>query len=270
MSTTTLDFRGGGDSPRSSGGADPGFSLSPGDVLSRTFTIWRANFASFTMLAGLVMAPGLLVMAAATAFSGKQEQILLILGGALLQGVLRLVLTGAVTYGVFEDLRGQRASLSEIMSAGFSGVGTVLAVGIVSGLIILFGLLAFCVPGIILMTMYWLAIPVAVVESPGVIASLSRSADLTSGNRWAVLGTAFIMGILHSVIAFGVGIVLVVIGLAASGGREVPGSGMAELVQGIVMLPFDCLVAVAPVVAYHDLRIGKEGADIEELVKVFE
>jgi hypothetical protein len=161
------------------------------------------------------------------------------------------------------------------MSAGFSSMGSVLGVGLISGIIISLGFLALCIPGFLLMTMYWLAIPIAVVESPGVTASLSRSAELTSGNRWAVFGTAFIMGMIHGGVGFVVGIVTAIIGAMASGGATVTGAGggmagFVQLLQGLFLLPFDCLIAIAPVVAYHDLRVGKEGADIEDLVKVFE
>jgi hypothetical protein len=265
---TTLDFR--GRMPGPGGGADPNFRLSAGDVLSRTFTVWTANLTSFTALAGLVMTPGLAVLAVGSTLRDPRAQLLIALGGAMLQGMLRLVLTGAVTYGVFEDLRGQRVGLHELLSAGFSRVGTVLLVGLLSGIIVFFGSVALCVPGLILMTMYWLAVPVAVVESPGTTESLSRSAELTSGNRWSVFGVAMTMGVLRSAVSFGVGMVLSVIGTVARGHAEATASGLSQLAAGVVMLPFDCLVAVAPVVAYHDLVVGKEGSDIGDLIKVFE
>jgi hypothetical protein len=273
--TPTPGFRGGRNpdfaSPNAGEAANASFSLSPGDVLSRTFTVWFANLTSFTLLAGIVMMPGLLLMSVGTALGiTKGVGVLLLLIGVLLQTVLRQVLTGAVTYGVFEDLRGQKTSLGEIMSAGFASIGNVLVVGIVSGVIIMLGLLAFCVPGFILITMYWLAIPVAVVESPGVTESLSRSADLTSGNRWQVFGTTLVMVLVQWAVAFGIGMVIGVVGIVASRGNPGHASGLTQLLQGVLMLPFDSLMAIAPVVAYHDLRINKEGADIEDLVKVFD
>jgi hypothetical protein len=38
----------------------------------------------------------------------------------------------------------------------------------------------------------------------------------------------------------------------------------------ILSIPLQCLTAVAPVVVYHDLRVGKEGVDVEELLRVFD
>src|SRR5262249_47955237 len=159
---------------------------------------------------------GLLLMGVGTALSGtgvgarpaSPVGLLLVVIGMLVQAVLRLVLTGAVTYGGFEGLRGKRAELGEVMSAGVSNIRNVLVVGLVSGVIIMLGMLAFCIPGFILTAMYWLAIPVAVVESPGVTESLSRSAELTSGNRWAVFGTALVVGMVNMAVAFAVGMIL--------------------------------------------------------------
>jgi hypothetical protein len=38
----------------------------------------------------------------------------------------------------------------------------------------------------------------------------------------------------------------------------------------LLMIPFECLQATSAAVGYHDLRVHREGADVEDLVKVFE
>ena len=44
------------------------------------------------------------------------------------------------------------------------------------------------IPGLVLSTIWWVAIPVAVVERPGTVASLRRSSELTKGVRWRIFG----------------------------------------------------------------------------------
>ncbi len=49
-------------------------------------------------------------------------------------------------------------------------------------------MLALLVPGFILLIMWFVAIPVCVVEQRGSWASMQRSAELTKGHRWKISG----------------------------------------------------------------------------------
>ena len=100
---------------------------------------------------------------------------------------------------------------------------------------------------------------------------------MTAGNRWRVLAIAILMNV-FVVIAMlllggAAGILIAAAGgadstNAASGGGATGALTLA--VVTIVAIPLQCLAAVAPVVVYHDLRVGKEGVDVEELLRVFE
>lgn len=59
------------------------------------------------------------------------------------------------------------------------------------------GLFVLLVPGIILAIMVFPAIPTAVIERPGIVASLIRGADLTNGYKWAVFVILFVVGFLQ-------------------------------------------------------------------------
>jgi hypothetical protein len=136
------------------------------------------------------------------------------------------------------------------------------AVAVVAMLAVAVGLVLLIVPGVLVNLALWLAIPVAVVERTGVLASLKRSRALTSGH----LGTIF--GILFLVNAFG---------RAASKAVELSIPSLQDvsiwLAFGVSQLAVAVLMglpAVACAVAYHDLRALKEGTDTSELAKVFE
>jgi hypothetical protein len=121
------------------------------------------------------------------------------------------------------------------------------------------GFLLLVIPGLIVMTMFWVAIPAAVVERPGVFASLGRSLDLTRGCRWRV---------------FGVVVILIVISLVA---QQIAGmvAAASGAVFGIVFVAFvtaffTALTAVAGAVSYHDLRLAKEGGDSADIAAVYD
>jgi hypothetical protein len=193
----------------------------------------------------------------------------------LLGNLLSILLSGAVTYGVFRHLQGERAEVGEVLRMGLSRFGAVWVTGIVYALSVGIGLILLIIPGIVIAIRYWLAVPVAVIEAPGAMASLERSRELTEGNRWRVLRVAIILTFLMFVGMMICGILGYAVGTAISpgavteGGVRAPTPPLAQAFILLFMIPIQTLIAVAPVVAYHDLRVGREGADVDDLLKVF-
>jgi hypothetical protein len=92
------------------------------------------------------------------------------------------------------------------------------------------------------------AVPVCVVERPGIWASLARSRALTAGHRWKILGAMVLIGIIVSLVSLLAGIV--------SGGAGAMG---ALAVQFVLTALMGVWISVAAAVIYHDLRLLKEG-----------
>jgi hypothetical protein len=250
--------------------SDPNFRLDVGSVLGRTFGVWGANLVPFTLVGIVVKSPVLLGLGIIALAGNPVPAVEGILG--LVSNVLTLILTGGVTYGVFQHIRGERATTGEVLRLGMSRLGTVWATGILAGLAVMLGLCALVVPGLILLTRFWLAVPVAVIETPGASASLTRSTELTEGNRWRIFAVAGLMWLVQAVVSVLLG---VAIGVAAGSGPEAavdPKTGTAgvSFLLELVIIPVAALTAVAPAIAYHDIRKGKEGADVEELLKAFD
>src|SRR5215813_11824393 len=206
--------------------------------------------------------------------------------GALLILVLILAIeqlgVAAITYGTVQDLRGRRALLGECLSRGLSLMLPVLVVAL------LYTLIVVVVPGIVgyglglvsdslgraastvlqvaASLILYVAIPAAVIEGTGAIASLQRSADLTQGYRWRLLGMFILVGLILVVAAAVIGIVIyVTMSISAVLG------GIVIALGGIAMtLLFIAYVAALPAVTYYNLRVAKEGTDITEIAKVFD
>jgi F0F1-type ATP synthase membrane subunit c/vacuolar-type H+-ATPase subunit K len=255
------------DAPRPT--IDSNYRIDIGKVLRLSFSVWGKNIVSFTMLAGIVQLPAFVclgVLLLLPTDSPASQAIVIV--HSLLDRFLDLVVSGALTFGVFQALRRQPAPFGKTVVVGISNFGRIFGVSFLVGLATLVGFCLLIVPGIIVMLMYYVAIPVAVLEGLGAMDTLTRSSELTSGNRWHVLGIGLVMGLI---------VVGAAIGIGAVAGSAIGAFGMGEraplLIQGVtsvVILPFVALGAVPAVVVYHDLRTGKEGADIEELVKVFD
>lgn len=210
--------------------------------------------------------------------------------GAVIGSLLILVLilaieqlgVAAITYGTVQDLRGRKALVGECLSRGLSLMLPVL------GVALLYTLIVAVVPGIVgyglgLVSdplgraastvlqvggsvVLYVAIPAAVIEGTGAIGSLQRSADLTQGYRWRLLGMFILVGLILVVAAAVIGIVIyVTMSISAVLG------GIVIALGGIAMtLLFIAYVAALPAVTYYNLRVAKEGTDITEIAKVFD
>ena len=248
-------------------GGDPNFKLDVGSVIGRTFSVWAANLLPFTLVGVVVLSPVLVGHALLAVSGGASRGIEGLLN--IVSNILGLALTGSVTYGVFQHIRGERAGTGDILRMGMSKLLTVWGTGIMAGLAILLGLCALIVPGLILMVRFWLAVPVAVIESPGASASLSRSTELSEGNRWAIFALALIMFLVQMAVTLTLGAIIGVATLS-EGAASPRQAATVQFFIELMVIPIVALAAVAPVVAYHDLRKGKEGADVEDLLRAFD
>jgi len=247
--------------------------VSVGRVLSRSFELLSGSFVKFVILTAIVWAPSLVYQlfffppssgigtggAATLAALGKVG-----LGRTLVNLLLPLTLSvisqAALLYGAFQQMRGRPFDVGSSLQKGLGRFFPVLGAAICLGLGVGFGTLLLIVPGIILWTMWYVAIPACVLEGIGPFEALSRSSFLTSGSRWKVLGLALVIvliiavpgAILQSVLGFTLGWSGLVIG--AYVGRVLGGA----------------LAAIVAAVLYHELRVAKEGVDVDRIAAVFD
>ncbi len=239
--------------------APAGRPFSAGEVIGRSFSVWFRNFVPFSVVTLVVNLPVLVLAAVVPEDAGAGWRILLNLVNALVE----LVIAGALTYGVLESLRGERVPLGTLLGTGFSKLGRVFLVSVAVGLRVLLGFMLLVVPGIVFLCQLYVAVPAAVVEPDVGLEAIPRSRALTAGNRWGIF-VIVLVGLLVTIAVGGVAGVLALLGASA-----LPGPAVAVLVTAIGALasPFG---ACAAAVAYHDLRVAKEGVDTATLVKVFE
>jgi hypothetical protein len=238
-----------------------------GEVLGRTFAIFFRSFPKLLLLALPIMSPyvALQVYGYSQVEEGGEPGeagLIAIFSSYVLLQVLISLLAATATFEVLQRLRGETASLGACLGVGMRRLFPVLIVNLLVILAIGVGLVLFIVPGVILGTMLAVAIPICVVEKPGIFATLNRSSDLTKGNRWGIFATLLLYNSLSMVITMvmmGISMVSVAqdLRLVAVG---------VETLSTIVMGVFQ---AVLVGVMYHELRTRKEGSATDELVAVF-
>jgi len=266
-------------------------ALSIGAVLGRAFPIWFRNIPRLAILTTIVYSPLIVhaVLAAPvspheledTDFEGRFEAMNAWKTYMAIQTWGRIglgfMVTAAVIHGVFQQLWGKPVGIGPCLrvciTRFFPVVGVVfllvlMIVALALPVVLIIGLsrsvfvMSFFVIGMIVLAVvlycrYWLAVPVTVVERPGVTASLTRSATLTRGSRLRI----FVIDLTVRIVPF----TAVMIGLLVFGHEPA-----TQVWLGLAMaIVFDSLGPVANAVGYHDLRVAKEGVGVEELVRVF-
>jgi hypothetical protein len=227
-----------------------------GDVLSKSFSLFSARLAPFTAIALVAFAPEFLFELLVVNRSGA---------AAVLLGIALKVASGAlanasILYGVVQELRGRGFTFAESLSSGLSRLGAVIGVSLLVGLLAGLAAILLVIPGFIVWTVYAIAVPVCVAERLGVLESMSRSAFLTKGNRWRIFGILFLVFVAMVLVG----------GLVGFFGLRIGGVTLVTILQYPLQAIAGAFNAVALGVLYYQLRVAKEGVDIEKIASVFD
>lgn len=238
-----------------------------GTLISHVFSIWKKHvwlFAGFMLVALLpviAIAAGLGLTAALGARSGGEPDPLLI--GSIVAIVLpvvwvaMLVNMGGLTYAAIQSMADRPVSFGAMFSVGFRRLLPMLGAGILAGILVGLGFVLLIVPGVIVALGLSIVIPVVVAERVGPIEALKRAWNLTSGYKGTLFGFVIVLGLIN----FGIAIVAGIIGLIPI---------LGTIASLLIQLLTASLGTIWPAIAYHDIRVAKEGVGTDELAKVFE
>src|SRR5881296_1652050 len=190
--------------------------LSLGEVIQKTFDLYRRDFTKYFVLfaivgaiIGVVMTIARQIFILPTLPSNPTPQqvytwlpgffatlIPLISSIVIVSIVFSAIAQGsAIKMGSEQIVKGQ-TDLGGSVRFTASKLPWIWALSIVVGIIVFLGFIALIIPGIILAIMYSLALPVLLIENKGVTESMGRSRVLVS-NRWGkTFATFLVLGII--------------------------------------------------------------------------
>jgi len=236
-----------------------------GAAVTKAIDVYRAGFFKFVALTAIPMAPALVVeIVAARMPDGAQGGLSALSTG--LQYVLGALATGTCLYGAFQIMRGKPFTIGKSLSAAGGRLAGLIGAEFISALMTAVGLALLVVPGVVIACALYVALPALMVERMGPLAALRRSRALTHGHRWSIFGVLALF-LLMSAIATGVVVALIAAIVAVEVGdlSDLAATGLAFVALVIV----EAFAAVLSAVVYHDLRVAKEGVDVEHLSGVF-
>jgi hypothetical protein len=232
-------------------------ALSVGEILDASFTLYRRHFGPLAAIALVCSVIPFTIDAYLEATGSMWSNVLLRFLNMVLIIVLSAVATGASVFVVSDSYLGRTATAREAFHRAQPLVGRIIGCSILFILSVMLGLLLFIVPGVVLALGLMVAIPAVVLE-PELTASsaLSRSWALTKGSKgrmFALFVTSVVLIIIPTVAVAGVA--------ALAGLPEWLITLAGSFVQMFLSPFFYCVLTVA----YYDLRVRKEGFDLELL-----
>ena len=136
-----------------------------------------------------------------------------------------------------QDIRDGRVDLSwsETVSAALPSVAPVAIAGILAAIAITIGFIILIVPGLFLITIWAVIVPVIVIERSGALQSFSRSQQLVRGRGWHVFGTLVLVWIITIVLSLILGLLLAALPLGLR-------NGISTVVSGTLVAPYLALI----------------------------
>ena len=184
--------------------------------------------------------------------------------GDFLNGLLQILLSAffvAAMARLVVDAQAGRQDTAQVylrtaMASALTVAALTIAISVMGGL----GIVLLILPGIWVLAVFSVAIPAAVIEGRGFDA-LARSAELTKGYRWPIVGFGLVFLLIVVLLSLLVGAILVpVTGLAAAGGEvSVLGGLVVAIVTAAVSAAYAGLGAIPAPVLYLRLRALKGG-----------
>jgi hypothetical protein len=252
--------------------------LSLGELLDRTFHLCRSNFGLFVGIAAVAYLPlfvirvvfGVLQISALKGHVGAA--VGMVFGGlaAVLCYLLSVAAAQAATVTAVSSVYlGQSLTVRETYSRVKGKVIRVVLAMIGMGIGVGLGLLLLIVPGIILILMWALTIPVVVLEDADLFDALRRSRELTAGHRGRVFLIIFLFVLLTYLFTMLWDVPLVAI--VMHGGVQSMKQRLASPAFTIISVSFGYLteVLLTPLMTiafslmYYDERVRKEAFDIQ-------
>jgi hypothetical protein len=273
-------------------------------IIDSAIALYRQNFALFAGVVAVLAVPQAIISAIVTFGSGSSTfyntsqsgstnfhvntgWLVGLAGGGLLAFIFGIVITGALARAISARYLGDRITVGEAYtSVGVARFASLLMASILLGLVLA---LPPLVAGIIIVVMAVAGLPVAitvllgialglgalildvkmwahflfipqaiVIERRGITDAFRRSWDLVRGSYWRVFGITLLVLFMVSITQ---GILGAVLGLALA--FTVPRTSVVlSALLGILFQPFQY---GAMTLLYYDLRVRKEGFDLEHL-----
>ncbi len=211
-------------------------------VFDHIFRIYRERFGLLVSTAFVVF---LIPAIVAIALEGASVPVAIFIATAV-----SLVAFAVFQAMIIETVKGEeegerKLTFGSLFQAAKPFIFPVIGAGVLMAMGIALGLMAFVIPGLVLMTIWAVVIPVVVMERPPIMAAFVRSYKLVVGNGLRVFGVLVVTFLLTFLVR------LLFTQIAIDVSNTALAAGIGSLIAQSLLGP---LFALAAAVLYFELR----------------
>jgi phage shock protein PspC (stress-responsive transcriptional regulator) len=235
--------------------------LSTGEVLDVSFGLYRSLFFTLVVVTTVSRLVPTVLGIYLNVSGGVLEHWVLGIVQFLVSIILGALGVAATTFIVSGAYLGQEISAEAALHAAWGLIGRLILLSLMTSLVIGVGVVLLIVPGVILLSGLLLSTVALVLEQPlTATGAMSRSWELTRGFRGKALLTLLVAALLLLIPTMIVGVLA---GIATLLG--IPSQLLVQVLAGVLQIFVYPFMYVALTVLYYDLRVRKEGFDLELL-----
>lgn len=228
------------------------------EIVDAAIEVYRRNPIHFLLLAAIVRVPWLIVQIVLLAGrEGDAEAVFtsLLIGAG---GMVSYFLTaGLVVHMASELYLGRETDSFETIRRVWPKTIQVFVASVLQSVAVVVGLILLLFPAVWITSVIFAVIPAIVIEKKGVMEAFNRSSQLSNGVKLHVLSALGLVVLIRVIVEVGLGIVALLIPMPEL--RYV-----VVAVAGMLIYP---LFGIAVALIYYDIRIRKEGFDIEMMAQ---
>jgi len=125
--------------------------------------------------------------------------------GFIILAIFSSLLNFAIMFNImrlYQQRYPEPFTVTEVLNASWRDVFILLGLGLVSWFIIMAGFIALIIPGIYLIIVLSLALPVLFFERQGIFSAISRSFGLIKGKWWSTFGLMIVISFMMNAVSF--------------------------------------------------------------------
>jgi hypothetical protein len=232
---------------------------SPTELVDAAFQLYRRDPIPFITGLALIYVPWLVISAAtglaevlADPTTLKPSRMIWLSFGTIITYILASAVTTSLANDAYFD---RSADVAKAFRLVFERFGAIFIASLITGVCVMFGTMLFILPGIYVYCRLFATKQAILLEDSGGGASVGRSWRLSKGSVRHILNTLGLALLLNLAVGFGANLL----------GKMIP----SQIVQQVIATIVGCLVypivGIIETMLYYDIRIRREGFDIEYL-----
>jgi hypothetical protein len=235
---------------------------SPTELVDAAFQLYRRDPIPFITGLGLIYVPWLVIAAATGLALALADPTTFDIGRAMwfsFGSALAYMLAASVTTSLANDAYfGRGADLPKALRLVVRRFGDIVVAALITGVCVMFGFMLLILPGIYIYCRFFATKQAILLEDRNGPASIGRSWRLSKGGVRHILNTLGLALLLNLAVGIGANFVA----------RMVPSQMVQQVIATIVGCLVYPIVGIIETMLYYDIRIRREGFDIEYLASV--